>query len=329
MPLPTTLTVVPFTPASTATSSSTVFTEKIIVTGDISHSSFHRAKEVAQAAAKLPNITTEFHALPQTAYTLRRHALQSSYSNLHASLFPHTLIELHSTTTTTHKLVNRTRKTEAKTTKKLLNVADLVTYAEGKNVAMPKATGDDVATKEHTRFLKSLGNPVVKIGFEAENADGNGEFEPLGRDVLIELFAETCPKTTRHFLQYVDGGQGGMSYLGSGVSRVVKGGWIECGEIRGPDGQLRTGNVLEDENFIHPHDPYTLHLIPSSSGPHTSTTPFMITTAAMPCFDKRYVAFGRVLEGLETLLAINGIECIHERPTRGIRIRDIEQWKEE
>ncbi|KAJ3156912.1 putative inactive peptidyl-prolyl cis-trans isomerase-like 6 [Geranomyces michiganensis] len=213
-----------------------------------------------------------------------------------------------------------------------------------------------LAAEEYAAYLSRLPGPVVSIEFWHTplvlplQPAGNGntsvrgstsndvttkaaaaEKQPLGPQVLIELFGDSCPKTVKHFLQFVrEGGAGhtadssgtavaaatpaaaagGHNYKNSFVSRIVKGGWMECG----------------DENFIHPHEAYTLSYVTSSKGPHTATTPFLITLAPMPAFNKRYVAFGRVLQGLDTLNTINNVRTSHERPESQVWIQEIKLW---
>lgn len=74
-----------------------------------------------------------------------------------------------------------------------------------------------------------------------------------------------------------------------------------------------------DENFIIPHDKSGI-LSMVNSGPHSNYSSFMITNGPLPYFDRKYVAFGRLIQGQATLDRINGVKTRLERPTEAITI---------
>ncbi len=66
-----------------------------------------------------------------------------------------------------------------------------------------------------------------------------------------------------------------------------------------------------------------------NSGPHTNFTKFMILLAShMPYFDRKYVAFGRVIEGEETLTKLEALETRLERPRRTVTISKSGSYRE-
>lgn len=83
-----------------------------------------------------------------------------------------------------------------------------------------------------------------------------------------------------------------------------------------------------DENFIIEHSHRGM-LSMVNSGPHSNFTKFMILFAGhMPYFDRKYVAFGRVIEGEETLAKLEAVETRFERPKRFITIAKSGSYRE-
>jgi cyclophilin family peptidyl-prolyl cis-trans isomerase len=60
----------------------------------------------------------------------------------------------------------------------------------------------------------------------------------------------------------------------------------------------------------------------SKAAPHQNGSVFYITLNPLPHFDRQYVAFGRVVEGLGVLRAINEQESYYQRPVPEIYIED-------
>ena len=60
----------------------------------------------------------------------------------------------------------------------------------------------------------------------------------------------------------------------------------------------------------------------ANQGPHTNKSQFFITLQPNPSLDKKYVAFGRVVSGSETLRVIESLETFNERPRTELKITD-------
>jgi len=130
---------------------------------------------------------------------------------------------------------------------------------------------------------------------------------PAGR-IVFRLFDEICPQTARNFRELATG-EHGYGYRFSYIHRVVKDFMIQGGDITtvgdpdGSGGRSIYGHSFGDENFSLQHDrPGILSM--ANRGPNTNSSQFFITTAATPWCDRRNVAFGEVVEGMDVVKRI-------------------------
>ncbi|XP_045860416.1 probable inactive peptidyl-prolyl cis-trans isomerase-like 6 isoform X2 [Meles meles] len=147
------------------------------------------------------------------------------------------------------------------------------------------------------------------------------DFYPIGR-LVFELYCDACPKTCRNFQVLCTGkaeySQSGirLHYVGSIFHRVVPNGWIQGGDIvegRGDDGVSIYGPTFEDENFSIPHNKRGV-LGMANKGRHTNGSQFYITLQPAPYLDRKYVAFGQLIEGTEVLQKLELVPTENERP---------------
>ncbi|TMW56621.1 hypothetical protein Poli38472_006631 [Pythium oligandrum] len=178
------------------------------------------------------------------------------------------------------------------------------------------------------RYRQVSGNEHVYLLFAIDG-------QTLPR-VEIELFARICPRTCANFVAFCEGivpdisdESSMLSYKGNYVHRVVKGGWIQAGDVsQGPNGHgngpLRSlyGMGFPDESFAVSHDQIGIVSMANNGVPHTNGSQFFITVAPLPWLDKKKVAFGRVVSGLTTIHAIAALETVQERPCVPCKIVD-------
>lgn len=141
----------------------------------------------------------------------------------------------------------------------------------------------------------------------------------------IELFADKAPKTVQHFVELVNSG----FYQNMLFHRVAPGFVIQTGDPTGTGrGGLEKGPPLE----IHPalkHDSPGIVGMARSSDIESMTSArsqFYITLApiTVPQLDGKYTIFGKVIEGLDVVLAIGRVEVdSNERPIFSVILHSI------
>jgi cyclophilin family peptidyl-prolyl cis-trans isomerase len=118
-------------------------------------------------------------------------------------------------------------------------------------------------------------------------------------DVVVELFAREAPVTVNNFVVLARDGY----YDGVTFHRVIKGFMAQGGDPTG-SGSGGPGYKFADEfSPALRHDgPGVLSM--ANAGPGTNGSQFFITHVATPHLDGRHTVFGRVVEGLDVVLAI-------------------------
>ncbi|XP_033090742.1 probable inactive peptidyl-prolyl cis-trans isomerase-like 6 isoform X4 [Trachypithecus francoisi] len=151
----------------------------------------------------------------------------------------------------------------------------------------------------------------------------------IGR-LIFELYCDVCPKTCKNF-QVLCTGKAGFSqrgirlhYKDSIFHRIVRNGWIQGGDIvygKGDNGESIYGPTFEDENFSVPHNKRGV-LGMANKGRHSNGSQFYITLQATPYLDRKFVAFGQLIEGTEVLKQLELVPTENERPIHMCRITD-------
>jgi peptidyl-prolyl cis-trans isomerase-like 6 len=172
-----------------------------------------------------------------------------------------------------------------------------------------------------TQLRQCTSNPLVHLDFDF--ADGNSP-----RRVVFELSKELCPETSENFRALCTGEKGSsddghlLCYKGSPIHRVVKGGWVQGGDIvqgRGDGGVSIYGETFADETFDISFDSPGI-LAMASSGPHTNASQFFVTLAPQPWLRYRAVGFGRVVAGMRVLKDMEKLDALNERPRREVTV---------
>ena len=137
--------------------------------------------------------------------------------------------------------------------------------------------------------------------------------------VQIELFAEEAPRTVGNFTKLAQDG----FYDGLSFHRVIPDFMVQGGCPRG-DGTGGPGYQFEDE--FNDHHVARGALAMANSGPDTNGSQFFIVTAdACPWLDGKHTVFGRVVDGMESVDSIEGVETgSQDRPVAPVVIERVE-----
>ncbi|XP_069707056.1 probable inactive peptidyl-prolyl cis-trans isomerase-like 6 [Phaenicophaeus curvirostris] len=184
----------------------------------------------------------------------------------------------------------------------------------------PKALYQAIAEDFYTKYLKNRQHVFVFLEIAIEE-------QPIGR-LLLELFSDACPRTCENFRALCAGGTKSsrdgreLTYKNSLFHRIVKNGWIQGGDIitgKGDGGESIYGPTFEDESFsVHHKGRGVLGM--ANKGRHSNGSQFYITLQPAPYLDKKYVAFGQLIEGTEVLQRLEAVPTYNERPTVACKI---------
>ncbi len=118
-------------------------------------------------------------------------------------------------------------------------------------------------------------------------------------DIVLELYADKVPSTVNNFVFLAREG----FYDGCTFHRVIKDFMVQGGDPTGT-GRGGPGYTFGDE--FHPklkHDAAGV-LSMANAGADTNGSQFFITHVATPHLDGKHTVFGRVVEGMDVVMAI-------------------------
>ncbi|CAH3165754.1 unnamed protein product [Porites lobata] len=142
-------------------------------------------------------------------------------------------------------------------------------------------------------------------------------------DITIKLFPKECPKTVENFSTHCENG-----YYNTHIfHRVIHEFMIQTGDPEGDGtgGESIWGGEFEDEfhrNLRHDRA-YTVSM--ANAGPNTNGSQFFITVVPTPWLDNKHTVFGRVVKGMDVVMAISKVKTNpkNDKPYEDIKILNI------
>jgi peptidyl-prolyl cis-trans isomerase B (cyclophilin B) len=156
----------------------------------------------------------------------------------------------------------------------------------------------------------------------AQLANYRATLETSEGPITIEFLAAKAPEHVRNFLRLAHVG----IYDGMAFHRVVRGFAIQTGAItsRGALSEKQQKYVRELKAELN-DTRHTKGIVSMAHGgdPNTATTSFFIVTADAPSLDGKYTAFGRVVEGMAVVEAIERAPVNGETPVNRIELKSV------
>ena len=142
-------------------------------------------------------------------------------------------------------------------------------------------------------------------------------------DITIEFTPDKAPEHVRNFLRLAEAGV----YNGMGVHRVAKGFVIQTGYLPTrseplSESQQRLVRNLQPEFNDTAHVKGTISMA-RGENPASADMSFFIVLAPSPVLDGKYTAFGRVVDGIQVVEAIEQVPVNGETPQARVEVRRV------
>src|SRR5207237_174432 len=141
--------------------------------------------------------------------------------------------------------------------------------------------------------------------------------------ITIEFIVDKAPNTVRQFMRLAAAGV----YTGTAFHRVVPGFVIQTGALSSRPAPL----TEKQQTLVHnlaPEFNDTRHIkgivsMARGDAPDRAATSFFICTGAAPALEGQYTAFGRVVDGMAAVEAIEAAPPTGEAPNSRIELKSV------
>ncbi|CAB3261507.1 unnamed protein product [Arctia plantaginis] len=159
--------------------------------------------------------------------------------------------------------------------------------------------------EQFSNYIKSSGRPCAFLHIAIDNV-------PIG-PLIFMLYADLVPFTCENFIRLCELKKNG--YAGAPIHRIVQDSWIQCGGFA-----LKNPTELDCENYIVPHDRRGVLAMANAGRNKDCSTQFFVLLQPALWMKNKYVAFGQLIEGEQTLKKIESVPTWYESPTAKITI---------
>jgi peptidyl-prolyl cis-trans isomerase B (cyclophilin B) len=172
------------------------------------------------------------------------------------------------------------------------------------------------------RSVTIRNRPAVPFSTEttAELASYRAVLETSAGVITVEFFPDKAPAHVRNFLRLAEAGVlDGTAFHRVVPGFVIQGGYLPTRREPLADEQTRFVRTLQPEFNDTKHVKGTLSMA-HGDDPASASTSFFICTAPAPTLDGKYTAFGRVVDGLSVVDAIEATPTNGETPVTRVEL---------
>jgi peptidyl-prolyl cis-trans isomerase B (cyclophilin B) len=175
---------------------------------------------------------------------------------------------------------------------------------------------------KHVTIRDTPAEPYVTESVQ-ELASYRAVLDTSAGSIAIEFFADKAPDTVRQFMRMAAAGV----YTGTAFHRVAPGFVIQTGALSSRAAPL----TEKQQKLVHnlaPEFNDTKHVkgvvsMARGDAPDSATTSFFICTGTSTALDGQYTAFGRVVDGMAVMDAIEATPRDGEAPRTRIELRSV------